>query len=320
MITNDISKAVAVLRNGGLVAFPTETVYGLGADARNEDALRKIFMAKQRPMDHPVIVHIANISQLSDWAREVSDSAILLAKTFWPGPLTLILKKGPHVLDLITGHQDTIGLRIPNHSVAKALLQEFGSGLAAPSANRFGRISPTTAEAVREELGERVDLILEGGSCAVGVESTIVDMTGENPVILRPGMITAKQIENVLKRKVVAKLINAPRVSGSMESHYAPRTPTRLIQSEQLARFLESLKRDDLPIAIVTRKFLRAESLIQTVCLGDDPKKYAHELYQTLRELDKRNLKQIVIESVPDDIEWEGIRDRLVRACRGIER
>lgn len=201
----DIEKAATILHAGGLVAIPTETVYGLGADARNPEALRKIFTTKQRPIDHPLIVHIADMTQLSDWAVAISDSALLLAKAFWPGPLTLILKKAPGVLDLVTGNQETIGIRIPNHPVAIALLKTFGRGVAAPSANRFGRISPTTADAVREELGNAVDLILDGGPCAVGVESTIVDVTGEAPVVLRPGMITQQQIAAVLKRAVIAQ-------------------------------------------------------------------------------------------------------------------
>lgn len=306
----NISKAVAILRKGGIVAFPTETVYGLGADARNLAALRKIFSAKRRPMDHPLIVHIGDISQLSDWASEVSDSALLLAKTFWPGPLTLILKKAADVPDLVTGNQSTIGLRIPNHPIALSLLQAFGGGLAAPSANRFGRISPTTAEAVREELGDAVDFILDGGPCAVGVESTIVDMTGEEPVILRPGMISKKQIEEVLKKPVASQKKSAPRVSGSMESHYAPVTKTRLIKD------ISELSMDDLPLAVLTRKKISINNEnVHSVLMPNDPEKYAHDLYLTLRELDKKNFKQIVIEAVPEEQEWDAIRDRLMRAC-----
>jgi len=237
-LKEEMTKAVDILRAGGLVAIPTETVYGLGADARNPSAVQKIFQAKQRPSDHPLIVHIGEIAQLHEWAVDISPEAWLLAKTFWPGPLTLILKKAPEVSELVTGQQTTIGLRMPNHPVALTVLKEFGGGIAAPSANRFGRISPTTAEAVQEELGDAVDLILEGGQCAVGVESTIVDVSGEQIAILRPGMITAEQIVAVLKQPVLTTPKNAPRVSGSMESHYAPLTPTKLMSIDEKRNFL----------------------------------------------------------------------------------
>src|SRR3989344_2949582 len=194
----NISEAVTILRQGGLVAFATETVYGLGADAKNADAIKKIFTAKQRQINYPLNIVISDVSHLSQWAIDIPESAYQLAKAFWPGPLTLILKKAPHVLDVISQGKSTIGCRIPKHPVALQLLQQFGSGLVAPSANRFGRLSPTTAEAVREELGDRVDLILDSGQCELGMESTIVDLSGEQPVILRSGMITAKQIEDVL--------------------------------------------------------------------------------------------------------------------------
>src|SRR4029078_13456997 len=197
MLPQDINQAVAILRSGGLVAMPTETVYGLAADARNPEALRKIFLAKQRPSDHPLIVHIADMEQLPQWTSAVSALAQKLARAFWPGPMTLILPKADSVLDLITGKQTTIGIRIPNHPVAQALLKAFGSGVAAPSANRFGHISPTTAEAVREELGDAVDMVLDGGQCDIGVESTIIDVSRGDPVILRPGMISAADIEAV---------------------------------------------------------------------------------------------------------------------------
>lgn len=317
---NNMQHAVSILREGGLVAFPTETVYGLGADAGNPDALRKIFFAKQRPIDHPLIVHISDISQLKDWAMDMTDTALLLAKTFWPGPLTLILKKAPGVSDLVTGNQETIGLRIPHHPVGLALLRAFGGGLAAPSANRFGRISPTTATAVREELGDAVDMILDGGPCDVGVESTIVDMSGDAPVILRPGMITAEQIEAVLKRSVARSKKNAPRVSGSLESHYAPRTTTKLVPSSDLQLFLQKINLEDLPLALLTRQKLEILSdQIHAVVMSSNPKQYAHDLYQTLRDLDKQAFRQIIIESVPETGDWDAIRDRLSRAASGVE-
>lgn len=310
-----INKAVSILRRGGLVAIPTETVYGLGANANDPEALRKIFAAKQRPIDHPLIVHLADASQLSEWASDISDSALLLAQHFWPGPLTLILKKAPGVSDLVTGNQETIGLRVPSHPVAHELLKAFGSGIAAPSANRFGRISPTTAEAVREELGDSVDLILDGGACEIGVESTIVDVTGEEPIILRPGMITATQIADVLKKSVVAKKKDSPRVSGSLEVHYAPQTKTRLIKSNDIESFLKKITEKELPLALMTRHKNFSHEKVEIITMPDNPEKYAHNIYQKLRELDKQNFRQIIIEEVPDSVEWDAIRDRLNRAA-----
>lgn len=307
-----LTQAVSLLRQGKLVSIPTETVYGLGADARNPDALRKIFLAKERPIDHPLIVHLADASQISEWARDISADALLLAKTFWPGPLTLIFKKTAHIPDLVTGGQDTVGLRVPNHPVALALLQAFGSGLAAPSANRFGRISPTTAEAVREELGDKVDMVLEGGACEVGVESTIVDVSGSEPVILRPGMISAAEIEAVLGKPILKHKKNAPRVSGSHESHYAPRTKTVLVAAEKIPEFLQGLK--EFSIALVARNNYSLSEKIYFHQMPKDAKNYAHDLYGVLRELDKKNFRMIVVEAVPEESEWDAVRDRLSRA------
>jgi L-threonylcarbamoyladenylate synthase len=311
-----INQAVAILERGGLVAMPTETVYGLGADAKNLAALHKIFQAKQRPVDHPLIVHLAEWSQLNEWASVISPVARCLGKAFWPGPLTLILPKASHVLDLITGGQATVGLRIPSHPVAQALLKKFGRGIAAPSANRFGRISPTTAAAVQEELGDAVDLILEGGQCEVGVESTIVDVSGAQPIILRPGMITAAQIEAILCRKLSTEKNNAPRVSGSLESHYAPMTPTRLISAGAIPQFLANLTAADLPVALMVRdRVSPLKKNIEWVIMSANPQQYAHDLYQTLRTLDKKDFCQIVIEAVPIDHTWDAVRDRLSRAA-----
>ena len=236
---NDIPRAVALLRQGELVALPTETVYGLGADALNPAAVAKIFAAKGRPSDHPLIVHLADAEQIVDWARDIPREAIALARAFWPGPLTLILKKEEGVPDIVTGGQDTVGLRVPNHPVALELLRAFGGGVAAPSANRFGRISPTTAEHVRQELGERVPLILEGGACQVGLESTILDLSRDVPVILRPGAIGVDDIARVIGRRPRLRGEEqqpdaAPRVSGALAAHYAPRTPLELVASAEL--------------------------------------------------------------------------------------
>ncbi len=310
-----LDHAVSLLRQGKLVAFPTETVYGLGADAANPAALCRIFEAKGRPIDHPLIVHIADLSQLSAWARDVSGAAMRLAEAFWPGPLTMILKKNPVVSDLVTGGQDTIGVRVPQHPVALALLSAFQGGLAAPSANRFGRISPTTAKAVEEELNGAVACILEGGQCAVGVESTIVDMSGSQAVILRPGMITAEQIEKVLQAPVVFGQQNSPRVSGALESHYAPQTKTLLMSLEKITAFIASLSQADLPLAVLHYSNLRLQHAgVESRVLASDPKNYAHDLYQVLREIDKKNFRLIVVEAVPVGLAWDAVRDRLQKA------
>ncbi len=312
-----IEKAIKILQTGGLVAMPTETVYGLAADAQNPAALRKIFLAKQRPMDHPLIVHLAEMSLLPQWVKEVPAPAWVLAERFWPGPLTLIFKKASHVQDWVTGGQETVGIRIPHHPVALALLQGFGGGLAAPSANRFGRISPTTAEAVREELGDAVDLILEGGQCAVGVESTIIDVSGELPTLLRPGMITVQAIEAVLRQPVRVRQDASPRVSGSHEQHYAPVTKTYLLSREKITEKLFNVTKRVGLIAFPHPGWVLPDH-VKLVTLPRDPLVYAHELYSVLRELDKQGWNEIWLEAVPMGVEWDGIRDRLQRAsCRG---
>jgi L-threonylcarbamoyladenylate synthase len=222
-----IARAAELLRDGGVVAFPTETVYGLGADALNETALARVFRIKERPLDHPMIVHLARAGALADWARDVSAAASALAEAFWPGPLTLIVPRAPEVPDAVTGGQDTVGLRVPEHPVAQALLEAFGRmsperrllGLAAPSANKFGRVSPTTAAHVRADLGDEVDLVLDGGAAEVGIESTIVDVSGGEPAILRPGAISAEAIERVLGAPLQTPGAHAPRVPGARATH-----------------------------------------------------------------------------------------------------
>lgn len=315
---NTITKAVTILREGGLVAFPTETVYGLGADACNEAAIRRIFQAKERPYDHPLIVHIAHLEQMKDWARDIPPAAMRLAHAFWPGPLTLILKKQPHVLDIVTGGQPTIGLRIPRHPVAQVLLHAFGGGVAAPSANRFTHISPTTAADVQEELHERVDLILDGGACEVGLESTIIDMTGEHPVILRPGMITPQALENVLGKQVVyAKPHQSEiRTPGMHHLHYAPTTHTSLIAVSEIPAFAQALTEAAAPVAVMIRSHLAIvpSDKIKWIKMPVEAAAYAHDLYHTLRALDNQPFKQIVIEAVPETAEWDAVRDRLFKA------
>jgi L-threonylcarbamoyladenylate synthase len=306
-----MQQAVALLRAGELVAIPTETVYGLGADASNVAALTKIFVAKGRPADHPLIVHIAHVDQLAEWAREVPAQALELAEAFWPGPLTLVLKKAAGVSDLITGGQDTVAVRIPNHELALQLLQQFGGGLAAPSANRFGRISPTTAAAVTEELGASVALVLDGGQCVVGVESTILDISDGVPVVLRPGMITTEALEIVLKQPVSLQKPNQPRVSGSHAVHYAPQTPTHLVTSKNIHNLLPHA----MPCALVCYSAItQPVPGVHVVQMSHDAQQYAHDLYFVLRDLDKKKLAQILIEEVPLTHEWDAVRDRMSRA------
>ncbi len=318
---NDIQRAAQLLRQGELVALPTETVYGLGADALNPAAVAKIFAAKGRPSDHPLIVHLADASQIMTWAREVPKDAIALARAFWPGPLTLILKKDEGVPDLVTGGQDTVGLRVPNHPVALELLRAFGSGVAAPSANRFGRISPTTATHVHQELGSRVALILDGGACAVGLESTIVDLSRGVPVILRPGAIGADDIARVLGRRprlrgeVEATVEEGatPRVSGALAAHYAPRTPLELVATDALAA---SARPGDAVLARCAAPTGLADG-VTWVQAPADPAGYGHDLYARLRSLDESGAARILVEAPPATPEWAAVADRLGRAAVG---
>jgi len=312
-----IPQATSILRAGGLVAMPTETVYGLAADATNPQAIARIFSAKGRPTDHPLIVHLATLAQLKDWANDIPTSAYKLAAAFWPGPLTMILKKQPSVLPAITGGQETVGIRIPSHPVAQALLQAFGGGLAAPSANRFTHLSPTTAAAVKEELGDKVDLILDGGDCEIGLESTIIDLSSAPAVILRPGMISQAEIETILGCPVITRRQDVPsevRVPGMHHLHYAPTTPVRIVRTEELTANLAMAK---LPIAVLSySKITVASEAMHHVCLANNAKQYAHDLYHVLRKLDHLECLEIIIEAVPNAPEWEAVRDRLSKATR----
>lgn len=318
MTMQDIQKAVQLLKAGGLVAFPTETVYGLGADARNPQAVKRIFSAKERPYDHPLIVHIADSTQLNDWAREIPQAAYRLAQAFWPGPLTLILKKQTHVLDEVTGSQDTVGLRIPRHPIAQQLLSAFGDGVVAPSANKFTHISPTSAAHVEQELGASVDLILDGGDCEVGLESTIIDMSGNRPIILRPGMITAESIAQVLKEDVGFKQGEtlSVRAPGMHHLHYAPETKTVLMQTQELSRFVTTLIPQDGQVALLMHSstVLPHKQNVHIKKMPQEAAAYAHDLYHQLRLLDNQHFTRIVVEAVPSSAEWEAIRDRLTKA------
>ena len=311
-MSDAVRKAADILRAGGLVAFPTETVYGLGADASNPAAIKKLYAAKRRPADHPVIVHFASAEAAFAWAREVPPAAKKLAERFWPGPLTLILKRSAKARDFITGGQDAVGLRVPSHPVAHELLQCFGKGIAAPSANRFGLISPTTAAHVREDLGADVDLVLEGGPSEVGIESTILDLSGDRPVLLRPGRIAKEELEAVLQSPVEETSASAPRHPGGLERHYAPRTPARLVPAYDLDKEIGRLK-EKIAVLAFSRPDERVDYWLR---MPRDPQTYARKLYAALRELDTARCEEILVEAPPEAPEWAAVRDRLKRACR----
>jgi L-threonylcarbamoyladenylate synthase len=305
--------AAKVLATGGLVAFPTETVYGLGADACNQAAVARIYSVKGRPADHPLIVHVASMDALGDWADDVPSYAISLARDFWPGPMTLIVKRSELAADFVTGGQDTVGVRVPDHVVALALLEAFekagGKGVAAPSANRFGHVSPTTATAVVEELADHLskdDLVLDGGACAVGVESTIIDCTGLLPRVLRPGAISTVMIEEVTGLKALSvDGVDAIRVSGSLENHYAPAAKVLLCE---------------VPIAgqgfIAHKNIETPEGVIRLASPGND-EEFAQMLYSALREADAQGLSEIVVIQPIGMGIGAAIRDRLARASNG---
>jgi len=306
-----MTSAAASIKNGNLVAFPTETVYGLGADASQEKAVAKIYSAKGRPADHPLIVHISSMDGIGYWADEISDYAIALARTFWPGPMTLICKRSHEAKDFVTGGQETVGLRVPDHVVALALLDaatEIGvHGIAAPSANRFGYVSPTTADAVSEELDRYLspdDIILDGGPSQVGVESTIIDCTGNNPHILRPGAITQAMVEEVTGLKVT-DAVNEIRVSGSLENHYAPQATVALDATPQSGDGYIAMSDKKTPAGVI-----RLASP-QTV------EEYARILYASLRDGDSQKISRICIDQPVGDGLAIAICDRLQRAARG---
>ena len=314
-IDRKIEIAAQILRDGGLVAFPTETVYGLGADASNPAAVRKIFVAKRRPSDHPVIVHIADASDLKHWAAQVPNAAWVLAEKFWPGPLTLVLKRAGHVSDLITGGQDTVGVRVPSHPLARQLLKAFGGGIAAPSANSYGRLSPTTAQHVVEELGDAVDLVLDGGPCALGIESTIVDLSGAQPSILRPGEISAAQIEQALSVTLGVLSTASPRVPGAQATHYAPRTALALIHDQDVESFVEG-QAPGVAVAVLARRSRPRNSRAALWQVApQSASEYAQHLYALLRRMDSAGCELIVVESPPDLPDWAAVRDRLQRAA-----
>jgi L-threonylcarbamoyladenylate synthase len=309
-VSPEVRRAAEILKRGGLVAFPTETVYGLGADASSRDAVTRLYAAKRRPLDHPVIVHFADADLAFSWARDVPQAAKKLAAKFWPGPLTLVLKKSAQAGDFVTGGQDSVGVRVPSHPVAQELLRAFGGGIVAPSANRFGQVSPTTAAHVREDLGKDVELVLDGGPSEVGIESTIVDLSSGDPVLLRPGRISAAELEAVLGSPVLAQQADSPRHSGGLERHYAPRTPARLVPTHELDQEIARLK-DKIAVLAFSRPDERVDYWLR---MPREPQAYAQKLYAALRELDSAQCEMILIEAPPEAPEWAGVRDRLERA------
>ena len=287
---SDIDNAVAVLRAGGLVAFPTETVYGLGADASNPAAVRKIYEAKGRPADHPVIVHVADAVQVANWARQIPEAAQKLAKKFWPGPLTLILKRARKVSDIVTGGQDTVALRVPSHPVAQQLLRRFGGGIAAPSANRFGRVSATTAEHVRQEFGDAVECVLDGGEADVGIESTIVDLSGAAPRLLRPGWITARAIEEALGARPRARRTPPRRARPARSRRTTRRRRRSMLVEEDLLMELAASPHAAGKESGGARVFHRAAAALRHHVARRAARRaarYAHDLYANLRRLDE---------------------------------
>ncbi|WP_342117928.1 L-threonylcarbamoyladenylate synthase [Pseudoduganella sp. OTU4001] len=321
--SRDISSAAAALEAGDLVAFPTETVYGLGADAENPEAVAKIYAAKGRPQDHPVIVHVAPGADLDYWTTDVPDEARELVKHFWPGPLTLILKRNAHIPDAVSGGQDTVGIRCPSHPVAMELLKAFKGGkggVAAPSANKFGNVSPTTAQHVRDEFGDdpRLAAILDGGSSQVGIESTILDLSRlgtHGPVLLRPGHITAMQIATVIGILVAQPDQAAPRASGTLESHYAPKAPVALLPTGDIEKTLAELKLRGRSAALI--HYTPFPDAQPNVALPAEPKGYAYGVYAALRAMDQQQVDLILVEAPPTDDAWLGVNDRLRRAAFG---
>lgn len=312
-----IEEGARRLARGELVVFPTETVYGLGADAANRDAVAAVYRIKQRPPGHPLIVHVLEDGQAKSWA-EWSQRAQRLAEAFWPGPLTLILKRTADAPAWACGAESTIGLRAPAHPVARALLHDFarlgGIGIAAPSANRFGRISPTRAEHVVEDLGEDAPLILDGGPCEVGVESTIVDLSRGRPVLLRPGGVSVAQLSAVLGEEVLERDAHAPRASGTLDAHYAPATPVELVDTADVPERVAHWRAEGRRVALWSRSV--ATSIADVgLAMSHDARTTARELYDTLRRLDRSGCDRIVIERVPHTPEWRAIRDRLRRAA-----
>ncbi|GIX33730.1 MAG: threonylcarbamoyl-AMP synthase [Lysobacterales bacterium] len=299
-----LSRALAALAAGECIGLPTETVYGLAADAENPEAIRKVFARKGRPADHPLILHLGAVGWMERYARDIPAQAFDLAERFWPGPLTLVLERGAAVPLEATGGQDTVALRMPDHALALEVLRRFGRALVAPSANRFGGLSPTRAEHVREAFPDLI--VLDGGPCRHGIESTILDLSREPPLILRPGAIPRHALETVIGKLPIAAEVPRPRVPGGLPRHYAPETPIRLLPREALS----STTGGSLVLAIGT-----LPEGLSGIALPNDPSAYAQRLYAALRELDRAGAASILVELPPNEPAWEAIQDRLRRAA-----
>lgn len=326
----EIQKSAQLLVQGLLVAFPTETVYGLGADAENTTAVSHIYTTKERPSNHPVIVHVAPNANLHYWVKELPEVATKLIAAFWPGPLTLILKRADNISDAVSGGQDSIGIRCPSHPVAQALLSAFSDlkggngGVAAPSANKFGHVSPTTAAHVREEFAQELQTqsvlakVLDGGQSEVGIESTILDVSRletHGAVLLRPGHITVDQLTSVLGFAPTAPDATAPRASGTLEAHYAPSTPVVLIALENMPKVLQQLNIAEKRCAVISHVLGFEKNAFAHQIMPNDAVAYAHDLYAALRHMDHANADIILIAELPDQKEWQGVSDRLRRAA-----
>jgi L-threonylcarbamoyladenylate synthase len=315
----EIETAVQALRDGELVAFPTETVYGLGANAQNPAAVQKIFAVKGRPPNHPVIVHLDSPRFLHRWVREVPETATRLAESFWPGPLTMVMPRAANVHDVITGGQDTIAIRVPAHPMAQQLLTAFGGGIAAPSANRFGRLSPTRAEHVREEFGETVRVILDGGECQIGLESTIVSFEGASVRLLRPGSVTAGQIRAQVGELLLGADNASPRVPGSAATHYAPTTPITIVPAGEIDAQADAVSAGGRRVAVLAQRLpLRAHKYVTWINAGRRPESFGRDLYTNLRTLDKAGCRRILVQDAPEGEPWDAIRDRLRRAATSV--
>ena len=310
----EITRAVEILRRGGLVGLPTETVYGLAADAENELAVRQIFAVKGRPSSHPLIVHLASAARIDGWVSKVSDAARRLAEAFWPGPLTIVLPRGPRAKDVVTGGQDTVAIRVPAHPVAHAVLEAFGGGVAAPSANRFGRVSPTRADHVRADLGGDVALVLDGGPSQVGVESTIVDLSGEGAVLLRPGGVSKEALERVLGHPLSSRKSEV-RAPGTLASHYAPAAGVVLASASEAADRAQALACAGRRVALVAPPQVGVPAGVEAIRVPGDPAELARTLYAMLRELDQRGVEVAVVVVPPEEGLGTAVVDRLRRAA-----
>lgn len=310
----DLEAAVALLRAGGIVAIPTETVYGLAADATNSRAVAAVFAAKQRPADHPLIVHIADLDRMSDWAVAIPAEAHMLASAFWPGPLTLLLHKAPGVTPLVTGGLETIGLRVPRQPLLLRLLRSSGLALAAPSANPYKQLSPTSAAQVLAKLDGRIDAVLDGGECDIGLESTIVDLTGEEIRVLRSGPITAAQISAVLNKPVMTPEEHRVAVPGNIAQHYQPATPLHLVSRNEMLAKMKSATGSEAFVVLADFPVASIQDQSAVVIMPETKSAFARLLYKTLHELDHRNLRNIWFELPPQSEDWLDVNDRLRRA------